>query len=101
MSVQVFTEAKFYGFEACIGFYSILEKNSLHSGAPIWKNWQLQKSKSQDWGFFVYSWRPVRKFTGTYKKETLFFKWLKQVSYKSVNICSVSNGAFVSGEAGL
>jgi transcriptional regulator GlxA family with amidase domain len=99
---QVFTEAKFYGFEASLEFYSYSDEIICTSGLSFgdvtsYKNADL---KAGDYVFI-----PGMDFAYVnsiaFKAERSFFKWLKECADKNIFICSVCNGAFALGHAGL
>ncbi len=100
--VQVFVEAKFYGFEADIEFYHIQENPVSTSGLSLGevKNYKQAQLKEGDYVFM-----PGTRFeyimSTAFKAEYEFFRWLKQCSDKNITVCSICNGAFALGHAGL
>jgi transcriptional regulator GlxA family with amidase domain len=99
--VQVFTEAKFYGFDIDIEFYSFQANTVSAVGLPFGKIENYKKAELQE-GDFVFI--PGIHFEGLERHistEKVFFKWLAECSKRNINICSVCNAAFVLGEAGL
>ena len=100
--VQVFTEAKFYGFEAEIEFY-VFEDNPIStSGLGFGKAAHYTAANLKE-GDFVFV--PGMNFeyvsSVPFKAERDFFKWLKDCSDKKITVCSICNGAFALGYAGL
>ena len=100
--VQVFTEARFYGFEIELEFYVFQNNPICTSGLGFGKIANFSKAvlKQGDYVFVpgmdqIY----VRSFA--FRKETKFFDWLNECADRKVNVCSVCNGAFALGEAGL
>jgi transcriptional regulator GlxA family with amidase domain len=99
---QVFTEAKFYGFDATLQFFSYKEEVISTSGLSFGtvKSYKEAELKEGDYVFI-----PGMDFTYVnsiaFKAERDFFKWLKECADKSIFICSVCNGAFALGHAGL
>ncbi len=99
---QVFTEAKFYGFELTLEFFSYKEEVTSTSGLSFGtvKNYKEAELKEGDYIFI-----PGMDFTYVnsiaFKAERDFFKWLKDCADKNIFICSVCNGAFALGHAGL
>jgi transcriptional regulator GlxA family with amidase domain len=99
---QVFTEAKFYGFEAELEFYSYREEIVSTSGLSFGevKNYKDAELKDGDYLFI-----PGMDFNYVnsiaFKAEHEFFNWIKELADKHVFICSVCNGAFALGHAGL
>jgi transcriptional regulator GlxA family with amidase domain len=100
--VQVFTEAKFYGFEADIEFYSYQDEPVSTSGLGFEKLKNFKEAKLKE-GDFVFipgmDFEYVRSIS--FRAEREFFKWLKGCADKKVTVCSICNGAFALGEAGL
>ena len=100
--VQVFTEAKFYGFDADIEFYCYQHAVISTSGLSIGKVANYKKANLQT-GDYVFI--PGMKFeyiaSDAFKMEKAFFKWLNECAGRKVNVCSVCDAAFVLGEAGM
>ena len=100
--VQVFTEAKFYGFEISLEFYSYQEETVSSSGLGFGKvaNYEDARLKEGDYLFI-----PGMDFNYvnsiSFRGERKFFKWIKECADNKVFICSICNGAFALGEAGL
>jgi len=100
--VQVFTEAKFYGMEIEIEFYQYREEPVSTAGLGFGKLKHFKEAKLKE-GDFVF----VPGMDNEYVKsiafgaESDFFKWLKECSDKKVTVCSICNGAFALGHAGL
>ena len=100
--VQVFTEAKFYGFDADLEFYSYQEEIISTAGLAFGKvaNYKEAKLKEGDYLFI-----PGMDFeyvnSISFRAERDFFKWIKECADRKVLICSICNGAFALGEAGL
>lgn len=100
--VQVFTEAQFYGFEAAIEFYVFNEQPISTSGLGFGEvsNFKEAKLKEGDYVFV-----PGMNFdyvsSISFGAENEFFSWLKQCSERKITVCSICNGAFALGYAGL
>jgi len=100
--VQVFTEANFYGFDVLMEFYTYGEAPVSTSGLGFGQltNYTAANLKEGDFVFV-----PGMDFdyvnSMAFRAERAFFKWLKDCSYKKITVCSVCNGAFALGEAGL
>lgn len=100
--VQVFTEARFYGFEVNIEFYVFKDEPISTSGLGFGKvkNFKEAKLKEGDYVFV-----PGMNFeymnSISFRAESEFFSWLKECAYKKITVCSVCNGAFALGHAGL
>lgn len=100
--VQVFTEAKFYGFEASIEFYTYQDVPQSTSGLVFHelKNFIEANLKEDDYVFVPGMDNNYVNSMG-FKSEHLFFNWLKECSRKKVIVCSICTGAFALGHAGL
>ena len=100
--VQVFTEAKFYGFDAGIRFYKFEDSPVSTAGLGFGELLNFSEAKLKE-GDFVFV--PGMNFeyvnSIAFRSEREFFKWLKECSNKSVTVCSICNGAFALGHAGL
>jgi transcriptional regulator GlxA family with amidase domain len=100
--VQVFTEAKFYGFDIDIEFYAYREKPISAAGLAFGKLGNYKKAQLKE-GDFLFI--PGMDFeyvrSKNFKEEQDYFAWLKECVQKNIIVCSVCNGAFALGEAGL
>lgn len=100
--VQVFTEAKFYGFEVDIRFYQFNDSPVSTAGLGFGEILNYAEANLKE-GDFVFI--PGMDFeyvnSISFRAETAFFKWLKECSGKHVTVCSICNGAFALGMAGL
>lgn len=100
--VQVFTEAKFYGFEVELEFYCLEEASVSSSGLSFGKVNHFSEANLVNGDYlFVPGMNFQYVSSSAFKTQHIFFNWLKQCSDKSVFICSVCNGAFALGYAGL
>lgn len=99
--VQVFAEAKFYGYDASLEFYS-LERNTISAvGLPFGKIGHYRKGSLNEGDFIFIPGIRFENLGSTIKNEKAFLEWLARQSRKGINICSVCNAAFVLGKAGL
>jgi transcriptional regulator GlxA family with amidase domain len=100
--VQVFTEAKEYGFEVDMEYYKYSEDPISTSGLSFGKVESYKEAKLKE-GDFVFVPGMDNKYVNSFsfKAERDFFNWLKECSNKNVTICSVCTGAFALGHAGL
>ena len=100
--VQVFTEAKFYGFEIEIEFYQFIDSPVSTAGLGFGKVQDFSKAILKE-GDFVFV--PGMDFeyvnSISFRAERVFFNWLKECSDKKITVCSICNGAFALGHAGL
>jgi transcriptional regulator GlxA family with amidase domain len=100
--VQVFTEAKFYGYEIDIEFYLFTDDPVCTSGLGFGKvsNYEDAKLEAGDFVFIPgMDQNYVRSHS--FRAEKKFFNWLKICADKRITVCSVCNGAFAIGYAGL
>jgi transcriptional regulator GlxA family with amidase domain len=100
--LQVFTEAQYYGFEATIEFYFYSDNPISTSGLGFGKVSHFDKAELKE-GDYVFV--PGMNFdyvnSISFRAERAFFNWLKECSEKKVIVCSICNGAFALGFAGL
>lgn len=99
--VQVFSEARFYGFDIDIEFYSIQKKPVSAVGLPFGEISNYKKAKLTKGDFLFIPGIHFESLKRNVSAESSFFKWLQLQSEKKINICAVCNAAFVLGEAGL
>jgi transcriptional regulator GlxA family with amidase domain len=100
--VQVFTEAKFYGFEVDMEFYQYRESPVSTSGLGFGKIESFKNAKLKEGDFVLVPGMDadyVRSIS--FKAEREFFNWLKECSENGITVCSICNGAFALGHAGL
>lgn len=99
---QVFTEAKFYGFEIAIEFYRFQENPVSTAGLGFEKLRSYQAAKVKQ-GDFVFVPGMDHEYVNSiaFKAERDFFAWLKACSDNNVTVCSICTGAFALGHAGL
>lgn len=100
--VQVFTEAKFYGFDIDIKFYQYSEQPVSTAGLGFGELEHFNNARLKE-GDFVFVPGMDNDYVNSipYKAETAFFRWLKQCSENKITVCSICNGAFSLGHAGL
>lgn len=100
--VQVFTEARFYGLGINLEFY-VLQNNPVStSGLGFGKVANFSEAELRE-GDFVFVPGMDQNYirSAAFQKETKFFEWLKRCADRKINVCSVCNGAFALGKAGL
>lgn len=100
--VQVFTEAKFYGFEIDIEFYQYREEPISTAGLGFGKIANFKSAKLKE-GDFIFVPGMDNEYVNSisFKAEREFFKWLKECSDNKVTVGSICNGVFALGHAGL
>ena len=100
--VQVFTEAKFNGFDGDIRFYTLADDPISTSGLSFGTMPPFTESKLKE-GDYVFV--PGMDFdyvsSIAFKAQKDFFSWLKQCAEQMITVCSICNGAFALGYAGL
>ncbi len=100
--LQVFTEAKFYGFHIDMEFYHYQDKPISTSGLGIGKTAHYAKAKLEEGDFvFVPGMDQHYVRSQSFKAEKNFFQWLKECAANKITVCSVCNGAFALGYSGL
>ncbi|MEO6230869.1 MAG: DJ-1/PfpI family protein [Ferruginibacter sp.] len=100
--LQVFTEAKFYGYELSLEFYSYKDEVNSTSGLPF-TNIKNYTEANLGEGDYLFMPGMDNKYVSSiaFKAEREFFNWLKQCANNKVFVCSICNGAFALGHAGL
>jgi len=100
--VQVFTEAKFYGYDLALEYYSYKSEIISTSGL-LFNNIKDYRSADLREGDYVFMPGMDNKYVSSmdFKTEREFFNWLKKCSDKGILVCSICNGAFALGHAGL
>jgi transcriptional regulator GlxA family with amidase domain len=100
--VQVFTEAKFYGYDVSLEFYSYHQDIICTSNLPFGKIASFPEAKLNESDFvFIPGTDNDYLNSFAFKTEKDFFGWLKECADKNVTICSVCTGAIILGQAGL
>jgi transcriptional regulator GlxA family with amidase domain len=100
--VQVFTEAKFHGFQVDIEFY-LYRKGPVSTSGLVFGNVpHYSKSRLKE-GDFVFIPGMDQEYirSSSFKNEHKFFSWLQESVQRKVTVCSVCNGAFALGHAGV
>jgi transcriptional regulator GlxA family with amidase domain len=100
--LQVFTEARFYGFEVSMEYFRLTEDPVSTSGIGFTNANHFNSARLKE-GDFIFvpgmDFEYVNSFQFKAQKE--FFRWLKEWSDNGVTVCSICNGAFALGYAGL
>lgn len=100
--VQVFTEARFYGYDISLEFYSyhldIISTSNLSFGKIA--NYNKAELKEGDF-IFIPGTDNDYLSSFAFKMEKEFFKWIRECADKNVTICSICTGAIILGQAGL
>ena len=100
--VQVFTEAKFSGYDLSLEFYTYSD-NVVSTSGLVFNNIAHYREAKLEEGDFVFMPGMDDKYVRSisFKAEREFFEWLKNCADKNVFVCSICNGAFALGHAGL
>jgi len=100
--LQVFTEAKFYGYELALEFYTYQDEIISTSGLPFYNIKNYTEAKLEE-GDYVFMPGMDNRYISSvaFKAERKFFNWLKECADKNIFVCSICNGAFALGHAGL
>jgi transcriptional regulator GlxA family with amidase domain len=100
--VQVFVEAKFYGFKIDIEFYQFADAPVSTAGLGFEKLKNYKEANLKE-GDFVFVPGMDYEYVNSipFKAEREFFKWLKECTNKEITVCSICTGAFALGHAGL
>lgn len=100
--VQVFTEAKFYGFDIDMEFYSFQNDPVSTAGLGFGNLDNFKNAKLKE-GDFIFVPGMDYEYVSSipFKAERAFFNWLKECSDNKITVCSICNGAFALGYAGL
>lgn len=98
---QVFNEAKFYGFEIDIEFYAMQNDITSSAGLPMGSIKNYKKALPKHGDFIIIPGIHFESLERHEEREILFLNWLTKQANKEVNICAMSNAAFILGEAGL
>ena len=100
--VQVFTEAKFYGYDVSLEFYSYHQDIICTSELPFGKIANFTEAYLNE-GDFLFIPGTDNDYLNSFafKTEKEFFRWIKDCAERNVTICSVCTGAIILGQAGL
>ena len=99
---QAFTEAKFYGLEIEMEFYQV-DNNPVSTaglGFGVLPHFSTAKLSEGDY-VFVPGMDMDYVNSIDFKSQRKFFSWLKDCAGNKVIVCSICNGAFALGHAGL
>lgn len=100
--VQVFTEAIFYGMELEIEFYQFQDNPVSTAGLGFGKVLHFEQAKLKE-GDYIFVPGMDFEYVNSipFKAERKFFNWLKACAENNITVCSICNGAFALGHAGL
>ena len=100
--VQVFTEAKFYGYEVETEFFTFQEGPLSTCGLGFAKLPNFTKAKLKEGDLiFIPGMDQNYVRSRSFRAERKFFNWLSECRERKITVCSVCNGAFALAEAGL
>ena len=99
---QVFYEAKYYGYDLNLEFYTFQKDTTCTAGLPFGEMKDFSEAQLSEGDFVL---MPGMHFNYiesiSFRAERKFFNWLRECAQKKVTVCSICNGAFALGEAGL
>lgn len=99
---QVFYEAKYHGYDLDLEFYTFQKDATCTAGLPFGEMKDFSEAQLSEGDFLI---MPGMHFNYiesiSFRAERKFFNWLRECAQKKVTVCSVCNGAFALGEAGL
>jgi transcriptional regulator GlxA family with amidase domain len=100
--VQVFTEARFYGYDVSLEFYSYHQDIICTSELPFGKIANFTEAALNE-GDFVFVPGTDNDYLNSFafKTEKEFFRWIKECAEKNITVCSICTGAVILGQAGL
>jgi transcriptional regulator GlxA family with amidase domain len=99
---QVFTEARLMGMDIALEYYSFRDDNVSTTGLGLARVPDFREANLKEGDFvFVPGMDYAYVSSIAFRAEREFFNWLKACSDKKVTVCSICNGAFALGEAGL
>lgn len=100
--VQVFTEAKFYGFNANIEFYTYQDEPKSTSGLVFHNVKNCREARLKEGDYVFVPGMDNNYVNGIpFKAQRDFFNWLKECYENKIIVCSICTGAFALGHAGL
>lgn len=100
--VQVFTEAKFYGFEIELEFYQYQDGPISTAGLGFEKIKHFSEAQLKE-GDFIFVPGMDHGYVNSiaFRSERSFFNWLSDCANRNIITCSICSGAFALGHAGL
>jgi transcriptional regulator GlxA family with amidase domain len=100
--VQVFREAIFYGFDLALEFYTYSDEVNSESGIAFGRIAHFREARLKEGDFLFMPGMDFGYISSiAFRSERTFFNWLAECAQKRVTVCSVCNGTFALGEAGL
>lgn len=100
--VQVFTEAKFYGYDVSLEFYSYHQDITCTSELAFGKIANYSEAELNE-GDFIFIPGTDNDYLNSFafKTEKEFFRWIRECADRNITICSICTGAIILGQAGL
>ena len=100
--VQVFTEAKFYGFALDLEFFIYQHDPVCTSGLGFGKMAHYSEAQLAEGDYvFIPGMDQNYVMSESFEAEETFFQWLNACADRGITVCSVCKGAFALGHAGL
>ena len=100
--LQVFSEAKYYGYDLSLEFYSFQDNPRCSAGLPLGDIKHFSEAELSEGDFVLMAGMEFTYIESiSFRAERKFFEWLRACVQKKVTVVSICNGAFALGEAGL
>jgi transcriptional regulator GlxA family with amidase domain len=100
--VQVFSEATYYGYELSLEFYSFHKEPTCSAGLLFGNLKDFSEARLSEGDYLFMAGMEYTYIESiSFRAERKFFDFLKACVEKKVTVCSICNGAFALGEAGL
>jgi transcriptional regulator GlxA family with amidase domain len=100
--VQVFSEANYYGYELSLEFYCFQKDTKCSAGLPFGNLEDFSEASLSEGDYLFMAGMEYTYIESiSFRAERKFFDFLTACVEKKVIVCSICNGAFALGEAGL
>jgi transcriptional regulator GlxA family with amidase domain len=100
--VQVFSEANYYGYELSLEFYCFQKDTKCSAGLPFGNLKDFSEAILSEGDYLFMAGMEYTYIESiSFRAERKFFDFLTACVEKKVTVCSICNGAFALGEAGL
>jgi transcriptional regulator GlxA family with amidase domain len=100
--VQVFSEAKYFGYDLSLEFYTFQKDPRCSAGLLFANLMDFSEAQLSEGDYLFMAGMEFNYIESiSFRAERKFFDWLKTCVEKKVTVCSICNAAFALGEAGL
>jgi transcriptional regulator GlxA family with amidase domain len=100
--VQVFSEAKYYGYDLSLEFYCFQNNPRCSAGLAFEDIKHFSEAEISEGDFVLMAGMEFSYIESiSFRAERKFFQWLQACVQKKATVASICNGAFALGEAGL